>query len=188
MKKKLGKQKEKHIAHIKSKEFYSYFATMFFKGHDKQRNRVLIDYDSAYYLDYVTYNKVIRRFNELVRDEVLYNAFDFILPARMGIMCIRKSKVEPWLDASGKLVNPLPVDWGKTNKLWATNPEAKAKKTLIHFRNEHSNGYIGKWRLNNSTATYKWKSAYSFIPTRTAKQKLGKIFLDEESTSDFYTK
>lgn len=188
MTKKLGKQKEKYVAHIKSKNFYEYFASMFFKGHDAKRNRVLIDYDAPFYMDYVTYNKVIRRFNSLMRDEILYNAFDFILPARMGVMCIRKSKTEPWIDASGKFVNPLPVDWGSTNKLWDSNPEAKANKSLIHFRNEHSKGYIGKWRLNNTTATYKWKSAYTFVPCRTAKQKLGKVFLDEDSETDFYTK
>tara|TARA_R100001463_G_scaffold42850_4_gene89602 strand:+ start:7685 stop:8251 length:567 start_codon:yes stop_codon:yes gene_type:complete len=186
MAKRKGKQSEKYKAHIKSAEFYHHYSIMHFKGHDKKRNRVLIDRDSAFYVDYSTYCKVIDSFNKQLRDEILYNSFDFNMPYRLGLLGIRKKKLTPWINKEGELVNPLPIDWKATMDLWEVDEEAKRLKKRVRHYNEHTKGFIAQWYYSTTKATYQWKSAYSFIPCRTAKLDLSKILKDEDSKIDYY--
>lgn len=181
-----GKQKEKHKAHIKSANFYEFYSSQYFKKHDSKRNRVIIDRTNIFYVDYSKYCKVIDMFNKALRDEILHNSFDYNLPSRLGLLGIRKKKRIPWIDKEGNLVNTLPVDWKATLELWEVDPKAKKEKKLVRHFNEHSKGYIAQWYYSTTKATYKWKSAYSFIPCRTAKLGLSKVMKDEDSKTDYY--
>lgn len=186
MGKKKGKQKEKYKAHVKSMDFYKFYSEMYFKGYDSKRNRVLIDRDNAFYVDYSTYCKVIDQFNKSLRDEILNNSFDFRLPCRLGTLGIRKKKLTPWINDEGKLINNLPVDWKATLDLWEEDPEAKKEKKLVRHYNAHTKGYIAHWYYTTAKANYTWKSAYSFLPCRTSKIELSKILKDEDRTIDYY--
>lgn len=181
-----GKQQEKYKAHIKSENFYDFYSIMHFKAKCPKKNRVIIDRSSQFFITYSKYCKIIDEFNLAIRDEILENSFDFNLPFRMGLLGIRKKKLTPWLDDTGKLINPLPVDWKATLDLWEADPKAKAQKKRVRHFNEHTGGYIAQWYYSTSKATYQWKSAYAFIPCRTAKLKLSAILKDTTKTVDYY--
>lgn len=183
---KKGKQTEKHKAHIKSLDFYKFYSIMHFKEYNEKRKRVLIDKASPYYIDYSKYCKILSSFNITLRHEILYNAFEFIMPYRMGTLSIKKKKLTPWFNEKGKLINPMPVDWKTTMELWDLDPEAKKQKKLFKHTNKHTQGYVAKWYYSTRQATFQWKSAYGFMPCRTAKVLLGKALKDEDSTVDYY--
>lgn len=117
---------------------------------------------------------------------MIHHTFDFSMPARMGLLGIRKRKITPWFDKEGNLVNPLPINWQATWELWEADPKARGLKKLVRHYNLHTNGYIAKWYYSKTLATYKWKSAYGFIPCRTAKTELGKALMDPDSKVDYY--
>lgn len=183
---KRGKQTEKNKAHVKSLDFYRFYSIMHFKGYNEERKRVLIDRDSPYYVDYSTYNKILSDFNIALRDEILYNAFEFIMPYRMGTLSIRKKKLTPWINEEGKLVNPFPPDWKATMDLWEADPISRKQKKLVRHTNTHTQGYVAKWYYSTRNATFKWKSAYGFMPCRTAKVLLSQALKDPESSVDYY--
>lgn len=185
---KKGKQKEKHPAHIKGPDFYRYYANLHFREVKEGNKNGIIHKNSKYYLDYSTYSKIINIFNLKLRDIILYNTYDFTMPNRMGLLGIRKKKLTPWINEEGELVNPLPVDWKSTLDLWEVDPVAKEKKKLVRHYNKHTKGFIVQWYYSTRKATYKWKSAYGFIPCRSAKKELTKILKDEDSKIDYYLK
>src|SRR6218665_628285 len=184
--KRRGKQSEKHKAHIKSLDFYKYYRNLYLKALNKETNKEQINKNSQYYVEYSLFNKIIDEFNLAIRDEILYETFDFNIPYRMGILGIRKRKLTPWFNAEGKLINPLPIDWKATNDLWDADEKARNEKKLVRHYNKHTNGYVAKWFFSTRKATFKWKSAYAFIPCRTAKVELGKILTDPNNKVDFY--
>ena len=108
------------------------------------------------------------------------------MPYRLGLLGIRKKKLTPWINKEGELVNPLPIDWKATMDLWEVDEEAKRLKKRVRHYNEHTKGFIAQWYYSTTKATYQWKSAYSFIPCRTAKLDLSKILKDEDSKIDYY--
>jgi len=187
---KKGKQKEKYVAHIKSKDFFDYYAKKYFKDFTNEKGeeikRAKIDRDTPYYVEYDLYCKVISAFNLEIRKLILNESFDFVLPRRMGILGIRKKKITPWINEEGDLVNPLPPDWKATMELWEVDPKAKAEKKLVRHFNKHTNGYIVQWYYSTRKANYKWKSAYSFIPCRTAKVELCTILKTPNNKIDYY--
>lgn len=179
-----GKQKEKYEAHIKSLDFYKYYTAKYLFYYIKTRK--FVNRESFYYVDYTTYNLVLDRFNELLRDEIIYKSFEFSMPARMGLLKIGKTKTEPYINKEGEFINNLPVDWNSTIALWESDSEAKANKKLIRHTNEITKGYIAKWKYSVFQATYRWKNVYKFIPCRTAKVKLAKAIKDPNISVDYY--
>ena len=182
--KKKGKQKERHPAHIKIANFYKFYGDLYFREYEGKK--IIIDRDTKFYVPYSEYSAVLDSFNMKLRDLILYDSFDFIMPHRMGMLAIRKKKLTPWIDENNNLVNPLPVDWKTTMDLWDTDPVAKEKKTLVRHYNKHTKGYVAKWYYTTKNATYKWKSAYAFIPCRTAKQMLAEVLKDPNNDIDYY--
>jgi hypothetical protein len=183
---KKGKQEEKHKTHIKTPDFYSFYADTYFREVEKDKVRGKINRDTKFFIEYKVYCTVIDEFNKAIRDLILYKSFDFNMPSRLGVLGIRKRKLTPWFNEDGKLINPLPIDWKTTQDLWEGDPTAKEQKKLVRHYNAHTKGYVAKWYYSKRIATYKWKSAYAFIPCRTAKSELGKILKDPTSDVDYY--
>ena len=154
--KKRGKQKEKHFADIKSKQIYNYYLNKFcrtFKGKNgKKRIRGIIDRVNPYYVEYGKFNKVLDDINLALRNELIYDTFDLKLPHRMGVIGIRKYNLSPYINKEGKLVNPLPVDWGATWKLWREDEEAYKEKKIVRYYNKHTKGYVILWVYIKKTA------------------------------------
>ena len=184
-----GKQEEKHKTHIATPQFYTFYANRYFREIEKGQLRGKLHKDSKYYLTSQMYSKILDEFNSEVRELILNESFDFILPASMGILGIRKRKLIPYINSNGDFKNPLPVNWKATYELWESNPESHADKTLVRYRNKHSGGYIAEWTHMRAKATFKNKSGYDFKATRTAKQLLGAVMLDfENNTIDYQLK
>ena len=130
-------------------------------------------------VDYITFSKVIKDFNLLLTDFIIYNPEGIKLPLNLGYVRIRKSKVN--LARRDKLI----PDWKATNDLWDSNPSAKEKKTLMFHLNEHRDGYKYKIFWDKSIARIKNKSFYFYIPARAFKRKLAHI-LKTNSEIDYY--
>lgn len=191
MKEKRGKQKEKHPAHIKSRETYNYYLNKYCRSfvgkNGKTRKRGIID-RNEYFIEYLDFNKIIDEINLALRHEIIYNTFDLRLPHRMGVIGIRKYNLTPYINKEGKVVNPLPVDWGATWKLWEADEVAKKNKKIVRHYNKHTKGFIVEWVYLKRTANYKNKTVYKFIPCRTAKAKLAEALRDPFSKVDYYLK
>jgi|TARA_B110000967_G_C18875033_1_gene557786 hypothetical protein len=181
-----GKQTEKYATHVATKEFYTYYANKHFREVREGKSRGKLHKDSKYYVKASLYSKVVDAFNFGVRALILENDLDFAMPASMGVLCIRKKKLTPYIDKDGVFKNPLPVDWQSTYELWEDNPKSHMAKTLVRFKNKHSGGYIAEWVLKKTRATFTNKSAYTFKSSRTGKELLGAIMLDFENNSIDY--
>lgn len=177
-----GKQKEKFKTDIKTKDFYNHYLDYYIREDKK------IDKDSLYYIPYNTYSEVLDEVNSHIRDLILNERFNFIMPHRMGELEIKKTKPEPYIDEEGKLVNTLPIDWKATKDLWQSNSEAKANKKLVRHLNKHTQGYVARVCYNVAQATYSYKKVYKFIPTRTLVRTLASIMKDPDSKIDYYLK
>lgn len=134
------------------------------------------------------YSKVVNLFNKKVSSKILEDAFEFILPYRLGILRIKKYKSKLKLDpVTGELMkHRLRPNWKATKDLWDANPEAKENKKIVYHLNEHTEGYNFKWHFSNYRSNCPNKSSYSFIPTRDNKRRLAAILKDELRTIDYY--
>ena len=126
-------------------------------------------------------------YNKAISKEMLENAFEYILPFRLGIIRIKKYKAHYKVDEeTGKIIGNLSPNWKATKELWKDNEKAKSEKKLVYHTNEHSDGYQYKWYFSNYRSNCINKSAYCFIPSRTNKRELASLIKDEEFDGDFY--
>lgn len=99
---------------------------------------------------------------------------DVKLPADMGTLGIRCTKVKPRIGDDGRIKGLAP-NWPKTLELWNNNAEAKAEKRIVYCFNEHSNGmrYRFVWSRLNSIFTN--KTVYSLQMSRPNKRVVNKM-------------
>lgn len=128
---------------------------------------------------YSVYSKIIKEFNLEIVNTIIYNSEGVKLPSNLGVLRVRKRKID--LSKRNKLI----PNWAETNKLWASNPEAKEKKTIVYHLNEHRGGYKYKIYWDRSKPKLKHKSYYYFIPTRAFKRKLAFV-LKNNLEIDYY--
>lgn len=183
-----GKQKEKFPAHITTTDFYNHYAYTYFKYVKEGNKYATTNRNSRFYMTKATYTKILSTFNKKVRDKIINEAFDYSLPYRLGDLGIRKRKLSAYIGEDGEFHNPHPIDWKSTKILWSEDEKAKEEKKLVRFLNKHTQGYVMSWKYSVRRANYKNKSAYDFIPCRTAKRMVTKAILDEDSKIDFYIK
>lgn len=132
------------------------------------------------------HSKVLNSFNKKLVRSILTDAFEYILPHRLGVLRIKKYKPQ-LLDKDGNLrKHKLKPNWKATNELWERSEEARKNKKLVYHTNEHSDGYQYKWHFSNYRSTCTNKSAYCFIPSRTNKRAITELVTDEEFTGDYY--
>lgn len=177
-----GKQKEKYQTDIKTNDFYNHYLDSYIREDKK------IDKESLYYIPYSIYSEILDEINSHIKDLILNERFNFIMPYRMGELEIKKTKPEPYIDEEGNLINTLPIDWKATKDLWEIDKVAKANKKLVRHLNKHTQGYVAKVCYNVSQATYSYKKVYKFIPTRTFVRTLASIMKDPENKNDYYLK
>jgi len=136
-------------------------------------------------IDKILYNKLITEFNREIVKLMLEKHIDFKFPYLNLILQIRKSKRKPRLE-DGELVNPVPIDWKKTNKLWENNPEAKQKKLLVRYNNSHSSGYVYRIIIKKFNSKLKNKKLLKIEPNRTFKRSLSKKIKNPDDSFDSY--
>ena len=87
------------------------------------------------------FNKIVSEFNEGVVDLIINESIEFKPTKLQFTFCIRKTKRVPKIK-EGKLINTTPIDWKATNQLWESDNEAKDKKILLRYLNNHTFKYI----------------------------------------------
>jgi hypothetical protein len=157
-------------------DFYKYYLSTLDK----------YELESSYNLSKKDYSKYLSELNERAMETAIHgNVVRF--PARMGDLLIKKSLKKARLNPDGTLdKTSVAIDYGSTNKLWKSDEEAKANKTLVFHSNEHSDKYIFKWVWDKTIANFKNKSGYKFIAVRKAKRSLAKEVKKSTNKSDYY--
>jgi hypothetical protein len=120
------------------------------------------------------YGKVLREFNEHVRDRLSSKGAGYVIPSGLGKIELRKFKAEVKIAENGDIINHLPTNWKETRALWKENPKAKEKKIRMKFTNEHTDGHTFRIVYLKFRATYKNKSIYKMRFNRTMKRDLSK--------------
>lgn len=136
-------------------------------------------------IDKKLFNKVITEFNKGIVDLILNENISYKMPALHLELQVRKEKRKPRLE-KGKLVNPVPVDWKRTNALWERDEEAKKKKLLVRYNNSHSSGYVFRIMIKKFNSSVKNKSLLKIKPNRAFQRKLSKRIKDLDNPFDAY--
>ena len=151
---------------------------------DKRNHKVKCDFGSIDYFKFfkketgnkdisrLLFGKILKEFNRHVRDRISTKGAEFIIPARIGKVELRKVKTEVKIAEDGSIINNLPINWRETRKLWAESEKAKEKKTKIRYTNEHTDGHTFRIFYIRSKANYKNKSIYKMQFNRTMKRQL----------------
>jgi hypothetical protein len=138
-------------------------------------------------VSYSDYCAVLNKFNKDISKAIMEDAYEYILPNRVGTIRIKKYKPKIQLDDEGKLItNNLAVDYKATNELWRNNEEAKENKKLVYHLNNHSDGYRYVWYYSTYRSNLPNKSLYRFVPTRTNKRELSKLIKDDTFKGNYY--
>lgn len=165
--------KGKYKAGVATKEMYKHY-----------KNNV--EKNSVYDVTKTVYTKILKEINSKIMNLIITTNYEFVMPYRLGTLSIKKFKTRLKLDENGNLIkSKLPVDYGKTNLLWKLDPEAKAKKKVIYFLNEHTDGYrhVFHWDKRSSNITN--KSIYTFKASRENNRNINKALLTIEGL-DFF--
>lgn len=154
----------------------------------RTEGKIKVDYGITDYYKYyckdhenpvsrLTYNKIISAFNSKVVDLIINEGLEFNPLTLQMTFCIRKTKRVPKIK-NGKLINTSPIDWKTTNELWEEDSEARDKKILIKFLNNHTSKYVFRIKLIKSGYTYTNKQLYRFKASRSFQRLLGARILD----------
>jgi len=148
------RSKGKFKSSVATNDFYKYYKTN-------------IEKDSVYDISKKEYTAILKDINKEIMQLIITTNFEFQMIPNMGNLSIRKAKSKLKLDKEGNLIkSKIPVDYGKTNALWRADPEAKKKKKLVYFLNDHTEGFRFKffWDKNNCKVTN--KAYYNFRASR----------------------
>ena len=131
------------------------------------------------------FSKIIRKFNNKVKERVLYKNIPIRLPRLNMVLQVLKHKADP-LKNNGE-INPksFSVDWKATRQFWLNNPELKNKKYIYHL-NDHTDGYIYRITLKRRLPFFKHSQFYSFVTCRTLRRELSEILKDPYNKIDYY--
>ena len=152
----------KIISHYGITDYYKYF---------KKDNPTLK-------ITYQQYTKIIKQFNENLINLIIDENVTYVLPYLGSSLSIRKTKRIPRI-VDGKLYNPTPVDWVATNKLWDEDEEAKDKKLLVRYNNNHTSKYVFRVSFRKYIHPFINKKYYNFQTSRKFSRLLAARINDE---------
>jgi hypothetical protein len=147
-----------------------------------------IDIQKRHNITCTKYNSICKEFNQLLSDLIIYNAYEFKIPYRIGPIRIRKYKARLKIDpVTNKLqTNTLPVDYKATKLLWSEDEEARLNKKKVYILNTHTDGYRCTWFWSKKRCNIPNKSVYQFIPCRRNKRALAEALKLEEQKPDYF--
>lgn len=120
--------------------------------------------NTKYDLDYKTFRKICETFNKYIMDDIIDEGFFFKVPYRVGIIRLKKHKVN---------LDHLKKNYGLYN-----SSEGKYKNGHLneHTGNMYVKYYWSKFYTDNMVRN---KTYYSFIPTRTNKRRLAALLQEK---------
>lgn len=122
---------------------------------------------------------IIHRFNDEIVNLIIEENLNYKLPHLGASIVVKKSKRVPRI-IDGKLYNPTPVDWQATNKLWEEDDEAREKKLLVRYNNNHTSKYVFRINFKKYIYPFNNKKYYSFDACRKFSRLLGARINDED--------
>lgn len=156
----------------------------------RSKNKIKVHYGMKDYYDFyqetynnpkitkALYNKIISAANKEIIELVLNQNIDYKLPHLGSVLTIRKDKRVPKIK-DGKVINPAPVDWVTTKKLWADDEEAKEKKILVKHLNLHTSGYVFRIYMKKFGSSFRNRTVYKFKPSRNFARSLSDRIKDD---------
>ena len=159
---KQARTKGKITADYGMKDYYNYF---------KKEN---LEFDITRGI----YNNIISDFNKKLIDLIIEDNLEYVLPHLGSSISTKKIKRTPKI-VNGKLYNTAPVDWVATNKLWDEDEEAKEKKLLVRYLNNHTSKFVFSIYFKKYISFFMNKNIYSFVSNRSFKRQLGARINDE---------
>ena len=112
------------------------------------------------------YYAIIRGVNKLLAENIALGG-TVTFPDKMGKIELRKHPAGVRLK-DGKLKNNYPINWADTWKLWYSDPDERAKKTLLRYEVP----FVYYTSYNKHDATYENKVFYQFVLNRFIKKAL----------------
>lgn len=149
-------------AHYGIKDYYKYF---------KDNNNIDISKSK--------YSEIISLFNKELTNLIIEDNVEYVLPYIGSSLAIKKDKRLPKI-VNGKLYNTSPVDWVKTNELWANDEEAKEKKLLVRFLNTHTSKHVFRVYFKKNIHPLLNKRFYNFKTCRNFQRLLSSRINDED--------
>lgn len=128
-------------------------------------------------IDAKKYNKIISEFNKGIVDLIINQSLEYTPPTLQFTFCVRKAIRIPRIK-NNKLINTAPVDWKATKELWENNAEAKEKKIIIKFLNNHTSKFIFRIKALKTGNYFLNKKLYRFKACRSFQRNLAKRILD----------
>lgn len=125
------------------------------------------------------FNKIISEFNKKIVESIINESLEYNPITIQVSFCIRKHKRIVKI-VNNKLLNKNPIDWKTTNELWNTDEEAKNKKLLIRYDNNHSSKYIFRIKMLKTGYSYINKKYYKFKPCRFFTRSLAARILNKD--------
>lgn len=118
------------------------------------------------FVDYSTYTKILKDFNLLLRDEIIYKAEKVRLPYRMGYLYVRKFEH---------------IYHEKNKRLWNIDFKATKEQGKTIY---HGNKYGYGWRWHKKACIVKGKKYYRFRACRKANRLIADAVKNKQL--DFY--
>jgi hypothetical protein len=140
------------------------------------------------------YVELCHKINIALSDKIIQESFEFKMPYRLGTLGIKKNKLHIHVK-NGKLEkNKLIIDWEKTWDYWHNEypglgrkeVNAIPDKAVIYNMNEHTNGYIMRWKWDKSTSNVHNQTVYQFRPTKRNRLALAAWIKSEDRDNDYY--
>jgi len=155
---------------VHEKDFYKYYKT-------KTQTPVTKD----------IFIKIVEEFNDSIMHACIYKNFEFKMPARLGIVRLKKRKSKATFNEDGSLnTRYLAVDWKATLDLWASDTIAKEKKQRVFHLNRHTKGYMFRWYWDRFNMNLVNKSAYHLDMMRKYDRELAKAINNPDLNIDCY--
>jgi hypothetical protein len=159
-----------------------------YKDFRKKYKLIYPDTDRKQYVD------ICHLINIGLSDKIIKESFEFKMPFRLGSISIKKNKSVLHVK-DGKLEkNKLIIDWEKSWELWHNEYPGKERKEInaikdkivIYNMNDHTNGYIMRWKWDKSTCNIPNQTVYQFRPTKRNRLTLAAWIKSDEKENDYY--
>jgi len=129
-------------------------------------------------IPYNQFTKIVNKFNERIVEAIIEDNLHYKLPYLGASLSVKKHKSVPRI-VDGKLYNPTPVDWQATNKLWDEDEEARERKLLVRYSNNHTSKHVFRIYFKKYIYPFINKKYYSFDTCRAFSRRLGARINDE---------